>query len=105
MADELSLFGEEPPEQLPDVGLRPTPISDWQVDLLRKALDARGLTAMADRQAVVQEAVGHPVESLRHLSQEEALRALSKLGEHQPLRPSAGSSWDNRDEDPWIDRL
>lgn len=105
MSDELALFAEEPSNSAPEPDRRPTPISDWQVELLRKALDARGLTTMAERQAVVEESVGHPVESLRALTQEEALQALAKLGEQRTARPSGGSSWDNRDEDTWIDRL
>ena len=104
MHEELSLFGEDPvePERPKD---QPPPISDWQVDLLRKALDARGLTEMADRQKAIEAAAGRAVESLRTLTQEEALEVLSRLGSESPTRRSATSSWDDRDEDTWIDRL
>lgn len=84
---------------------QPTPVSDWQVDLLRKALDARGLTTMADRQQVIEAAAGRPVASLRDLTQDKALFVLSKLGEAPAEKVSGNSAWDDREEDTWIDRL
>ncbi|MCL3836268.1 hypothetical protein [Aeromicrobium duanguangcaii] len=103
MSEELSLFGDEPVNpKRPDL---PTPISDWQVDLLRKALDARGLTGMTDRQKAIEAAAGRPVESLRSLTRDEALQVLSRLAEQQPTDRVATSAWAERDEDTWIDRL
>lgn len=81
------------------------PISDWQVDLLRRALDARGLTSMADRRAAIETAAGREVPSLRALTQEEALGILNQFGQEPPKRSSSGSAWDDREEDTWIDRL
>ena len=69
--------GDESPTQAVTA---PSPVADWQVDLLRKALDAQGLTGMTERRSAVENAVGRQVESLRQLSSEEALSALSKLG-------------------------
>ena len=83
----------------------PPPVSDWQVDLLRKVLDARGLASMPERQAAIESAAGREVPSLRALTQEEALRILSQFGQEPPARSSTGSAWDDRDEDTWIDRL
>jgi len=103
MSVDASLFGDDepaPPANVPS----PTPIAGWQVNLLRKALDARGLSAMADRQALIEELAERPVESLRGLTHEEGLRVLAKLGESGPSR-SPGSAWDEREEDTWIDRL
>lgn len=81
------------------------PISDWQVDLLRRALDARGLTSMPDRRAAIETAAGREVPSLRALTQEEALGILNQFGQEPPKRSSSGSAWDDREEDTWIDRL
>ena len=105
MSDELSLFGDEPATPEPVAQPMAPPISDWQVDLLRKALDARGLTSMADRQAAIETAAGREVSSLRALTQEEALGILNQFGQEPPKRSSSGSAWDDREADTWIDRL
>ncbi|WP_310964093.1 hypothetical protein [Nocardioides terrisoli] len=105
MSDDLSLFGDDPspaPAELPSA---PTPIADWQVDLLRKALDARGLKSMADRRQAVESATGRNVESLRALTHEEGLQVLSRLGPRSSGERSATSQWDEREADTWIDRL
>lgn len=105
MSDELSLFDDEP--TTPEPVAQPTvpPISDWQVDLLRKALDARGITSMIERQTAIEAAAGREVPSLRELTQEEALSILNQFGQEPPERSSPGSAWDDREEDTWIDRL
>lgn len=105
MSDDLSLFGDDPDPTLAEVPSAPTPIADWQVDLLRKALDARGLTVMEERQQAIETAAGRPVPSLRALTHEEGLRVLSRLGSQPALRRTEKSAWDDRDEDTWIDRL
>ena len=105
MSDELSLFGDEPAQPEPVPTPEPPPVSDWQVNLLRKALDARGLTSMAERQSAIESAAGREVPSLRALTQEEALRILNQFAQEPPKRSSAGSAWDDREKDTWIDRL
>lgn len=104
MSDDLSLFGDDAPapREAPKVQ---TPIADWQVDLLRKALDGRGLTTMADRQRAIEAAAGRPVESLRALTHDEAMSVLTKLGQAPASDRRSTSSWDDRDEDTWIDRM
>ena len=104
MPDDLSLFDDGPDESPTQAVAAPRPVADWQVDLLRKALDAQGLTGMTERRSAVEKAVGRQVESLRQLSSEEALRALSKLGSSSASRATT-SAWDDRDEDTWIDKL
>lgn len=105
MPEDLSLFGDEPDEATLPAAPRPSPVADWQVDLLRKALDAQGLTGMAERRSAVEKAVGRQVESLRQLSSEEALSALSKLGGSSSASRPTTSAWDDREVDTWIDRL
>lgn len=105
MSDDLSLFGDDSPTAPEAVTAAPAPIADWQVDLLRKALDARGLTEMEHRQAAIQLAAGRAVESLRALTHDEALRVLSKLGQTPAKADTTRSAWDEREEDTWIDRL
>ena len=105
MSGDLSLFGEDPPNE-PDQPI-PTeqPLAGWMVDSLRDALTARGLTATAERQQAIEVAVGRPVESLRSLTRGEALRALEQLTSTSAPQARSTSSWDSRDEDTWIDRL
>lgn len=105
MSDDLSLFGDEPTPAPVEVPKTPAPIADWQVDLLRKALDARGLTSMADRQQAIESAAGRAVQSLRALTHDEGLQVLSRLGQQPSGGRSATSQWDDREEDTWIDRL
>lgn len=105
MSDDLSLFGADEPADPPSPATAPPPVADWQIDLLRKALDARGLTAMAERQRAIETAAGRPVESLRALTQDEALSVLNRLGQAPMKKTSGASAWDDRDGDTWIDRL
>ncbi|MDQ6525542.1 hypothetical protein RB608_18125 [Nocardioides sp. LHD-245] len=104
MSDDLSLFGDD--EQPGPQSVEPVaaPVADWQIALLRKALDARGLTSMTDRQRAIEAVAARPVESLRALTHEEALTVLTRLGP-APETQRSGSTWDQRDEDTWIDRL
>jgi DNA polymerase-3 subunit epsilon len=104
MDGDLSLFGDEPPTVTAPAAA-PAAVAGWQIDMLRRALDARGLASMEDRQRLIEDSVGRPVESLRMLTHEEALRALAKLGADAPVKKEAASAWDERDEDTWIDRL
>ncbi|MCR6033652.1 hypothetical protein GGQ22_19785 [Nocardioides sp. zg-579] len=105
MSDELSLFGDDDPARPQPPESAPAPIADWQVDLLRKTLDARGLTAMGDRQNAIELASGRSVDSLRALTHEEALRALAVLGRQATVGRGDRSAWDDRETDTWIDRL
>ena len=47
----------------------------------RVRCDARDLTAMSERLAVIEAEVGRPVESLLALTHDEALRLLSRIGQ------------------------
>ena len=105
MSDDLSLFGDDEPAVPRAQVSAPAPIADWQVDLLRKALDARGLTSMSDRRRAVEGAAGRSVESLRALTHDEAISVLNRLGENGGAHGRTTSQWDDRDEDTWIDRL
>lgn len=60
---------------------------------------------MAERQTAIETAAGREVSSLRALTQEEALSILNQFGQEPRKRGSAGSAWDDRQEDTWIDRL
>lgn len=104
MDDELALFAlDDDQDQV--VEEAPAPIATWQIDLLRKALDVRGLSGMRERQQLIEELAGRTVASLRELTGEEGLKILARLGDTPTPKAGSGSTWDERDEDTWIDRL
>ena len=106
MSEDLPLFGDDESVEDAPVVPRPTLIADWQRDLIRKALDARGLASMEERRLAVEGAAGRPVATLRDLTHDEAINVLNQLGQTSPTATGARSSlWDSRDEDTWIDRL
>ncbi|MFC6697284.1 hypothetical protein [Nocardioides daphniae] len=103
---DTPLFGDDVPSSPPTSNPAPAQIADWQVDLLRNALDARGLTDQQARKSLIEQHAGRPLASLRHLTSEEALRVISSLGRDAGrTQRSEGSLWDEREDDTWIDRL
>lgn len=105
MSGDLSLFGDDPPGEPDQPAPAEQPLADWLVTSLRDALVSAGHVSTAERQSAIEEAVGRPVESLRSLTRAEALRALDQLASKPSSEGSAATSWDNREEDTWIDRL
>ncbi|MBE7325175.1 hypothetical protein IEQ44_10960 [Nocardioides sp. Y6] len=102
---DTPLFGDDVPTTPPTPPTpKPTPVADWQVDLLRKTLDARGLADQRERQSLIEQHAGRPLTALRDLTSEEALRVITALGASSPQK-DAGSLWDEREDDIWIDRL
>lgn len=108
MFGDVDLFGDEvsePAEESnPHRRQAPAVAARWQIDLLRKGLDSRGIVDLVERQQLIEGVVGRPVESLKTLTYDEALSVLKQFGESAPATRS-GSTWDERDEDTWIDRL
>lgn len=105
MSGDLSLFGDEQPNEPAQPVPTEAPIADWQLELLRKTLTAHGLTTMAERQQAIEAAAERPVESLRSLTRAEGVRVLERLGPPPASQAQSASAWDSRDEDTWIDRL
>lgn len=105
VSGELSLFGDEQPDEPVQLASTEAQIADWQVDLLKKTLTAHGLTTIVGRQKAIEAAAGRPVESLRSLTRAEGVRILERLGPPPASQQGSASAWDKRDEDTWIDRL
>jgi len=105
VTSQHSLFGDVPePDSTPVVSpLAAAGIAEWQVDMIRAALDKRGVAGMSDRQELIESIVGHAVMNLRELNSTEARQVLEGLSTTSPGRQA--SSWDDREEDTWIDRL
>ena len=108
MTSDLGLFGNDPADENPTPSAppleRPNAAAAWQIDKLRAALDAQGLSSMTDRQALIERLARRPVPSLRDLTSAEALSVMEQLAASRPQGPG-GSSWDDRDGDTWIDKL
>lgn len=105
MSDDFLLFSGDEQTVSAAQQVESHPIPEWQVGLLRKALDARGLTCMEDRQRTIESAAGRKVESLRSLTHNEGVQVLSRLGQLTQTAHTESSSWDDREEQTWIDRL
>jgi DNA polymerase-3 subunit epsilon len=103
VSGDLSLFGDDESNEPVQPARSQASIPDWLVDSLRKALDARGLQVMDERQKAIEAVAERPVESLRSLTRAEAMRVLERLG--APAPQSRSTAWDEREEDTWIDRL
>jgi len=104
----VSLFGDDTGPEPARPASQPASadtVADWQVSQLRSALDATGLTAMEDRQALVVELLGRSVSSLRDLTSAEARQLAEGFAARKNAGTQRGSSWDDREEDTWIDRL
>jgi hypothetical protein len=105
--DDDGLFADPRPAPprvaVPD----PDEVPDWLVANLRKALDDLGSDSMAERQALVVELAGRQVGSLRDLTYVEARQVSERLTARRQRRSisSTRSSWDDREDDTWIDRL
>lgn len=93
VSDDPSLFGDDEPAVPPTQVSAPAPIAEWQRALIRKALDARGLTSMEDRQLAVEGPAGRAVLTLRDLTHDEAIRVLNRLGESGPSGDRSASQW------------
>ncbi|MEU0312297.1 hypothetical protein [Nocardioides sp. NPDC006273] len=102
--DALFGLGQEEPEPSPEAV--PSPAQPWQIDQLRNALDATGVTEMGERQALIEELVGRPVAALRELHFADVRPVLEVLHARRATDATpTGSAWDQRDEDTWIDRI
>jgi hypothetical protein len=60
---------------------------------------------MTDRKQAIEAAAGRPVESLRALTHDEAMRVLTSLGQVPAAGRRTTSTWDDREGNTWIDRL
>lgn len=87
-------------------GLADIPISDAQVRQLRDAFSAAGIDSMDDRRSIIESCTIRPVASIRELLAKDVRPILRRIAERGATpKTTAGSAWDNRDEDTWIDKL
>ncbi|MGM0931149.1 MAG: hypothetical protein ACQEXN_15790 [Actinomycetota bacterium] len=102
MSDSLFEFDEPQQPVLP----RDIPIRPEQVEKIRSAFDAAGISSQEDRQALIESVVIRTVSTVRDLHAVEARRVIERIKERTDAGPkAAGSAWDTREEDTWIDKL
>jgi DNA polymerase-3 subunit epsilon len=102
--DQHGLF-DVAPEQPPAQPAEPK-ITPDQVQKLRDAFTAAGITSMDDRKAIIESCTVREVATIRDLYAKDVRPILRRIEERKNYQgPSMGSAWDNREEDTWIDRL
>ncbi|MFF2620337.1 hypothetical protein [Oerskovia jenensis] len=106
MPDDL-LFDLGHSEKPAQQQVPPAPIRDDQIAEIRAAFEAAGITDQDERRVLVESCVQRPAASLRELRATDARFVLERLAARAKLRGdmTAGSAWDQRDSDTWIDRL
>lgn len=100
-----SLFEIDGPAPSPNV-LVPLPIKPEQMQMVRDAFEKAGVVNQDERKALIESVLVREVASLGELKAVEARRILQRIeGLHSRKPARAGSAWDNREEDTWIDKL
>jgi hypothetical protein len=103
--DASSLFEIDGPVPAANV-LAPLPIKVEQIQAIREAFERAGVVSQDDRRALIESVVVREVASLRELKAADAPRILRRIeGLRSPRTAFSGSTWDNREEDTWIDKL
>ena len=104
MDDLLPLF--DTPKRSPSAPAT-TPMTSSQRDALRKAFAMLGVSDARGQFALVEELTGQRISSVLELKERDAQTLIQRLaGKVDSLgRKNTGNTWDDRDEDTWIDKL
>lgn len=104
VSDEPGLF--DVPSGPVSETLQEMPIRPGQVQQIREAFDAAGITEQGERKTLINSVIIREVASLRELRAVEVRRVLTAIKQRSVVQPtSKGSAWDNREEETWIDKL
>ncbi|MFL4473767.1 hypothetical protein ACIPVK_07215 [Paeniglutamicibacter sp. MACA_103] len=98
---EVQLDAELVPQRLDEML-----ISEEQIAWLRRAFDEAQISDMSERRELIQGCMIRPIETIRQLYAREfnvVMRRIASSGKSDA--PMTGSTWDNREEDTWIDKL
>lgn len=86
--------------------MRETLISSNQVHLLRQAFEAAGINSMEDRRELIESCTIRSVATIRELLARDVRPILRRIQDRSATqRAQEGSTWDNREEETWIDKL
>lgn len=101
MSETLFDFGDSS-----SMSASPLPVRDEQIAAIRGGFNDVGILTQQDRKTFVESVILEPAVSLRGLTAVQARQVIDRLKDRQaPKKSSTGSSWDDREEDTWIDRL
>lgn len=101
---EFTLFDLDAPEPVAAVE---TSISPEQIRKLQAAFSEAGLVSAEGQKELVRTCVVRPIESLFDLRPGDLRPIFNRISERAwtKPKPTGGSTWDNRDEETWIDKL
>lgn len=69
-------------------------------------MTAAGIDSMDERKAIIESCTIREVANIRELYAKDVRPVLRRIEERRNYKgPATGSTWDNREEDTWIDRL
>lgn len=109
MSDLFALFSESQPEPAASHATQPVfePMSQDQRETIRGLLSELDLRTAKEQFDLVDALVGVRLHAVTELDIKTAARLIPHLRERvaSAKRRSTGSSWDDRDEDTWIDNL
>lgn len=103
--DEPGLF--DLPDQTPDpIEHHEALVTDAQVATIRRAFDDTGITSMDERQELIRTCTVRPITNIREIYVRDVRQVLKRIEDWKTYTgPTVGSSWDNREEETWIDKL
>lgn len=98
-------------QQLPknDSSHRHSLASETEIDRIRSTFANTEITAQDERKLFIENTLGREVSSLREILSHEVPRVIYGLNDiiiaAQSSKANGGSSWDDREEETWIDKL
>lgn len=104
--EQLGLFAVQDNSQSAPQQIEEMLISNEQVAMIRQAFDDAKISRMPERQELIQSCMIRPITNIRMLYAREVNVILRRIKSARSTDlPLAGSAWDNREEDTWIDKL
>ncbi len=106
MSDLLPIFNDDGTDAEP-TGIRPLPMTGEQRSEIRELFAALDVATAARQFQVTAELTGVQITSVGELNAVTAQRLIGALKRRVQSsgRVKTGNSWDDREEDTWIDRL
>jgi phage I-like protein len=106
MNDFLHLF-DEPESETEKAALKPESVTPSQREALRKVFARLGVGDARGQFALVEELTGQKIHTVQQLEARHALVLIHRLEARANLsgKRATGNSWDDRDEETWIDKL
>jgi hypothetical protein len=106
MNDLLPIFADDDPPQS-GAGLSADTLTESQRNALRSSFAQLGIGDARQQFAMVEELTGQRITSVQQLTARHAQTLIYRLVDkvNSVGRRSTGNTWDDREEDTWIDKL